>query len=84
VPDSPHVPHKSLIAFVEDRPGHDRRYAMDASKIERELGWTPDETFESGMEKTVRWYLENRAWCEGVLSGSYRGERLGLGVERRS
>ena len=83
VPDSPHAPHESLITFVEDRPGHDRRYAIDAGKIERELGWTPDETFESGMEKTVRWYLENRAWCEGVLSGSYRGERLGLG-ERRS
>jgi dTDP-glucose 4,6-dehydratase len=78
-PDSPHVPHDSLITFVEDRPGHDRRYAMDTTKIERELGWTPQETFESGMEKTVRWYLENRAWCEGVLSGSYRGERLGLG-----
>jgi dTDP-glucose 4,6-dehydratase len=78
-PSSPHAPHESLITFVEDRPGHDRRYAMDASKIERELGWTPEETFESGMEKTVRWYLRNRAWCEGVLSGSYRGERLGLG-----
>ena len=78
VPDSPRVPHESLITFVEDRPGHDRRYAMDTTKIERELGWTPQETFESGMEKTVRWYLRNRAWCEGVLSGSYRGERLGL------
>jgi dTDP-glucose 4,6-dehydratase len=83
-PDSPHVPHDSLITFVEDRPGHDRRYAMDTTKIERELGWTPQETFESGMEKTVRWYLENRAWCEGVLSGSYRGERLGLGGGRSS
>jgi dTDP-glucose 4,6-dehydratase len=82
VPESSHAPHESLIAFVEDRPGHDRRYAMDAGKIERELGWTPDETFESGMEKTVRWYLQNRAWCEGVLSGSYRGERLGLGGRR--
>jgi dTDP-glucose 4,6-dehydratase len=79
VPESPHAPHESLIAFVEDRPGHDRRYAIDAGKIERELGWKPQETFESGVEKTVRWYLENRAWCEGVLSGSYRGERLGLG-----
>jgi dTDP-glucose 4,6-dehydratase len=78
-PDSSHAPHESLITFVEDRPGHDRRYAMDTSKIQRELGWTPQETFESGMEKTVRWYLRNRAWCEGVLSGSYRGERLGLG-----
>jgi dTDP-glucose 4,6-dehydratase len=76
------APYESLIAFVEDRPGHDRRYAIDAGKIERELGWTPDETFESGMEKTVRWYLKNRAWCEGVLSGSYRGERLGLGGRR--
>jgi dTDP-glucose 4,6-dehydratase len=79
VPDSPHAPHESLITFVEDRPGHDRRYAIDAGKIERELGWTPEETFESGMEKTVRWYLENREWCEGVLSGGYRQERLGLG-----
>ena len=82
VPDSPHAPHESLITFVEDRPGHDRRYAIDAGKIERELGWTPDETFESGMQKTVRWYLSNRVWCEGVLSGSYRGERLGLGGRR--
>jgi dTDP-glucose 4,6-dehydratase len=79
VVDSPHVPHESLITFVEDRPGHDRRYAIDAGKIERELGWRPQETFETGMEKTVRWYLRSRAWCEGVLSGSYRGERLGLG-----
>ena len=84
VPDSPYAPHASLISFVEDRPGHDRRYAIDATKIERELGWRPDETFESGMEKTVRWYLENREWCEGVLSGSYRGERLGLGDGRSS
>ncbi len=83
VPDSPHAPHEALISFVEDRPGHDRRYAIDAGKIERELGWTPDETFESGMQKTVRWYLENGAWCEGALSGNYGGERLGLG-ERRS
>jgi dTDP-glucose 4,6-dehydratase len=78
-PHSPYKPHESLITFVEDRPGHDRRYAIDATKIERELGWAPVESFQSGMEKTVRWYLENRAWCEGVLSsGSYRAERLGL------
>ncbi len=77
-PDSPFLPHASLITFVKDRPGHDRRYAIDASKIERELGWTPWETFESGMKKTVRWYLDNREWCERVLSGAYRGERLGL------
>ena len=78
-PDSPHAPHESLITFVTDRPGHDRRYAIDAGKIERELGWVPDETLETGMEKTVRWYLENREWCEAVLSRGYRGERLGLG-----
>ncbi len=79
VPESAHAPHGSLITFVEDRPGHDRRYAIDAGKIERELSWTPEETFESGMEKTVRWYLRSREWCEDVLSGGYRQERLGLG-----
>lgn len=79
VPDSPHAPHEGLVTFVEDRPGHDRRYAIDAGKIKRELGWRPEETFESGMEKTVRWYLENRAWCESVVSRGYRQERLGLG-----
>ncbi len=79
VPDSPHAPHASLVTFVEDRPGHDRRYAIDAGKIERELGWTPEETFESGMKKTVRWYLESRDWCESVVSRGYRQERLGLG-----
>jgi len=79
VPESPYAPHASLVTFVEDRPGHDRRYAIDAGKVERELGWTPEETFESGMEKTVRWYLENREWCESVLSRGYRQERLGLG-----
>jgi dTDP-glucose 4,6-dehydratase len=65
-PESPHAPHERLIAFVEDRPGHDRRYAMDISKIERELGWTPRETLESGLEKTVTWYLHNRDWLEAV------------------
>lgn len=79
VPDSPATPHASLITFVDDRPGHDRRYAMNASKIRRELGWSPQETFESGMEKTVCWYLDNLEWCERVLSGAYQGERLGLG-----
>jgi dTDP-glucose 4,6-dehydratase len=63
---------RELITFVKDRPGHDRRYAMDASKIERELGWRPVETFESGIRKTVRWYLENEEWVRGVTSGSYR------------
>jgi dTDP-glucose 4,6-dehydratase len=63
---------RGLITFVKDRPGHDRRYAMDASKIERELGWRPGETFESGIRKTVRWYLENEEWVRDVTSGSYR------------
>jgi dTDP-glucose 4,6-dehydratase len=79
VPDSPHAPHESLITFVADRPGHDRRYAIDAGKIERELGWRPEETLETGMGKTVRWYLENRRWCEAVRSRGYGSERLGLG-----
>jgi dTDP-glucose 4,6-dehydratase len=65
-------PRRGLITFVKDRPGHDRRYAMDASKIERELSWRPKETFESGIRKTVRWYLENQEWVRGVTSGSYR------------
>lgn len=65
-------PRRSLITFVKDRPGHDRRYAMDASKIGRELGWRPRETFESGIRKTVRWYLENEEWVRAVTSGSYR------------
>lgn len=68
---------RDLITFVKDRPGHDRRYAIDASKIERELGWKPQETFESGIRKTVLWYLENRQWWERVLSGAYRLERIG-------
>ncbi|HKI26984.1 MAG TPA: dTDP-glucose 4,6-dehydratase [Candidatus Sulfotelmatobacter sp.] len=65
-------PRRSLITFVKDRPGHDRRYAMDARKIERELGWRPAETFATGLRKTVRWYLENEAWVREVTSGSYR------------
>lgn len=71
-PDSPFVPHASRIKFVEDRPGHDRRYAIDSSKIERELGWRPAESFESGLRKTVRWYLENPSWIASVRSGEYR------------
>src|ERR1700733_11602705 len=63
---------RKLITFVKDRPGHDRRYAMDARKIERELGWRPKETLESGLRKTVRWYLENEEWVRGVMDGSYR------------
>jgi dTDP-glucose 4,6-dehydratase len=69
-----------LIEFVADRPGHDLRYAIDATKIARELDWRPAESFESGLRKCVIWYLENRVWWERVRSGTYRGERLGLGV----
>jgi dTDP-glucose 4,6-dehydratase len=79
-PDSSHVPHAGLIKFVADRPGHDQRYAIDASKIQRELGWTPAETFETGLRKTVLWYLENEPWWRHVQSGGYRQERLGLGA----
>ena len=81
-PESPHAPHAALIAHVADRPGHDRRYAIDAGKIGRELGWKPAETFESGLRKTVRWYLDHDDWCRDVLSGGYRQERLGLGGNR--
>jgi dTDP-glucose 4,6-dehydratase len=71
-PNDPVIPHRNLIQFVKDRPGHDRRYAMDARKIERELGWKPSETFETGIRKTVEWYLKNQEWVEEVTSGSYR------------
>jgi dTDP-glucose 4,6-dehydratase len=70
-----------LKTFVPDRPGHDRRYAIDASKISAELGWKPDCDFESGLAKTVRWYLDNHEWCETVLAGKYERERLGLGAD---
>ncbi len=69
--------YQDLIIFVKDRPGHDARYAIDASKIDRELGWVPEESFESGLRKTVQWYLDNREWWERVLSGAYRLERIG-------
>lgn len=69
--------YRDLITFVKDRPGHDLRYAIDAAKIQRELGWVPEETFESGIRKTVQWYLDNRHWWERVLSGDYRLGRLG-------
>ena len=72
--------YHDLISFVTDRPGHDRRYAVDTLKINRELGWEPAETFESGLEKTVKWYLDNRWWWERVLDGSYRGAGEGLAV----
>lgn len=79
VPDSPYKPHEHLIKFVADRPGHDVRYAIDASKIERELGWVPQETFDSGIKKTITWYLDNMEWCKHVQDGSYQRERLGAG-----
>ena len=71
-------PHETLITFVTDRPGHDQRYAIDASKIKRELGWVPQETFESGLRKTVRWYLDNPEWWRRIRSGVYQGQRLGV------
>lgn len=76
-PESPVTPHEQLITFVSDRPGHDLRYAIDASKIERELGWRPDETFDSGLRKTVAWYLQNQRWWQRVLDGDYQLQRLG-------
>lgn len=69
--------YEDLITFVKDRPGHDLRYAIDASKIERELGWVPEETFQTGLRKTVQWYLNNLEWCRRVQDGSYQRERLG-------
>ncbi|WP_038345960.1 dTDP-glucose 4,6-dehydratase [Acinetobacter sp. A47] len=72
--------YASLITFVKDRPGHDLRYAIDASKIERELGWKPQESFETGIYKTVEWYLNNLEWCRRVQDGSYQRERLGVNV----
>jgi dTDP-glucose 4,6-dehydratase len=72
------APHNRLITFVADRPGHDWRYAIDPSKIRRELGWRPRETFESGLRKTIEWYLANEAGWRSLLEGRYRGERLGV------
>jgi dTDP-glucose 4,6-dehydratase len=69
--------YRDLITTLKDRPGHDRRYAIDARKIQKELGWTPEETFETGIRKTVQWYLNNLDWCQRVLDGSYQRERLG-------
>ena len=71
-PNDPVVPHRQLITFVQDRPGHDRRYAIDTTKIEQELGWKPRETFETGLRKTVRWYLDHMEWVTEVTSGAYR------------
>ncbi|MBV9828149.1 MAG: dTDP-glucose 4,6-dehydratase [Alphaproteobacteria bacterium] len=79
LPQSRHRPHADLISFVTDRPGHDKRYAMDAAKVTAELGWQPRETVESGLRKTVEWYLGNRWWWEPIWSQRYRGDRLGVG-----
>jgi dTDP-glucose 4,6-dehydratase len=79
LPNSPHRPHDGLITFVTDRPGHDRRYAMDATKLCNELGWRPRESVESGLRNTVRWYLDNRWWWEPIWGERYRGARLGTG-----
>jgi len=70
-PDKTHKPHRNLITFVKDRPGHDQRYAIDCSKLERDLGWSPKESFETGIEKTIRWYLENTKWVSRIKSGAY-------------
>ena len=77
-PQSTGQKYETLITFVKDRPGHDLRYAIDAAKIEKELGWTPQETFETGIRKTVAWYLNNLDWCRRVQDGSYQRERLGV------
>ena len=71
--------HGALITFVKDRPGHDHRYAMDASKLKSQLGWTPEYTFEDGLRETVKWYLDNRSWSDAILNGDYRLSRIGLG-----
>ena len=76
-PRSDGASYRNQITFVTDRPGHDARYAIDASKIKNTLGWEPSETFETGLRKTVTWYLEHQDWCQRVMDGSYRGERLG-------
>ena len=78
VPEPAVIKHESLIEFVKDRPGHDLRYAIDPGKIEKELNWKPSYTFDDGLRITVRWYLENQQWCDQILNGSYRLERLGL------
>jgi dTDP-glucose 4,6-dehydratase len=71
-PQSPHYPHRSLIRFVKDRPGHDRRYAIDSTKISREIGWKPKTSFDQGIRQTIQWYIDNRAWVQSVRTGEYR------------
>lgn len=78
VPEPAVEKHEELITFVTDRPGHDKRYAIDVTKIQNELGWKPQETFDSGIRKTVEWYLENLDWCDTVMKGKYDLQRLGI------
>lgn len=84
MPRSDKISYRTQISFVSDRPGHDFRYAIDATKLENELGWKPQHTFDSGIETTVLWYLENRKWWGDIMSGAYQGERLGLQDEAAS
>jgi dTDP-glucose 4,6-dehydratase len=79
-PNSPHVPHLNLVSYVKDRPGHDRRYAIDFGKLRTELGWSPQENIESGLRKTVQWYLDHSDWCRQVAAQTYERQRLGLTV----
>ncbi len=78
IPRSPYRPHEQLISFVEDRPGHDYRYAIDPTKIETQLGWRPKTDFQKGLFQTIQWYIENQKWCAGVMETKYTGERLGV------
>ncbi|MGE4351799.1 MAG: GDP-mannose 4,6-dehydratase, partial [Bdellovibrionales bacterium] len=78
LPDSLYKPHKKLISFVEDRPAHDARYALDTSKITQELGWRPQTSFSDGLYETVRWYINNQIWCNAIRARKYGGQRLGL------
>lgn len=81
LPNSIHRPHSNLITFVQDRPGHDRRYAINSSKIKQQLGWSPQVSIESGLRKTVQWYLDHQAWCQKVTGDQYERQRLGLSTE---
>ena len=78
LPASPHCPHKQLIQFVKDRPGHDRRYAIDFTKIRQQLGWEPKEDINSGLRRTVQWYIDNQTWCQTVTTDKYQQQRLGV------
>jgi dTDP-glucose 4,6-dehydratase len=78
LPASPHCPHQNLIQFVKDRPGHDRRYAIDFSKLQQQLGWQPKEDINSGLRRTVQWYIDNQAWCDTVTADNYQQQRLGV------